>query len=157
GAIEVINPDPMAPKSDEDCDGVADNAVDTCDNGLALDDTDPVHGANAIDICQTTTKADKKWGILDASYVRANGTKTAGNLQVGLLNGFGPNVNVQGGSAMLMLSSGHARIPGQNGECLQQSCSENGPGTPPAGFPQDVPNCSGSPFINDDIGLEVKL
>jgi hypothetical protein len=46
---------------------------------------------------------------------------------------------------------------GAPGECGSNSCSVNGAGIAPPGFPQDVPNCLGDTAINDDIGLEVKL
>jgi hypothetical protein len=58
---------------------------------------------------------------------------------------------------MFAISSGHARLPGQPDACNNQGCASNWPGTPPAGFPQDVPNCPGSKDINDDVGLELAL
>jgi hypothetical protein len=157
GAIDIANPDPMGPVVDEDCDGVMDNGEQTCDDMLGLADVDPNNGARAIDLCQFTTAMDPKWGVLAANYVRANGTVSQPAVQAGILDSFGPSVNVQGGARMLMLSSGAARVPGQPGECLSQTCLGLGPGTPPPGFPQDVPNCSGSTAINDDMGLEVRV
>jgi hypothetical protein len=58
---------------------------------------------------------------------------------------------------MLVMSSGHARTPSQPNACGALTCSLVGAGTPPTGFPQDVPPCSGSPNINDDIALELQL
>ncbi|MEZ4301506.1 MAG: choice-of-anchor L domain-containing protein [Polyangiaceae bacterium] len=164
GAIEVIVTEPgmdgMVPEpADEDCDGMVDNVLPACDTGLALDSTDAMNGARAVDLCQQATAADKKWGVLEAKYVRADGsTGTPPNpLQYALFDSFGPNVNVQKGARMLGLSSGHARIPGQTGSCGSLTCTSNTPGTAPAGFPQDVPACPGSPNINDDVGLELKI
>jgi hypothetical protein len=164
GAIEVkitepgmdgVVPDP----ADEDCDGQLDNVIDACDDGLTLTDTNAMSGARAVELCQTATAGDKKWGVLEAKYVRADGSSgTPPNpLQYGLLDNFGPNVNVQHGQKMLGLSSGHARLPSQAGSCGSLSCSSNSPGTPPGGFPQDVPACPGATDINDDVGLELKI
>ncbi len=161
GAIEVIavaDADGGVPPSvDEDCDGMADNVAPTCDDTLALADGDPMHAANAIDLCQKATTADKKWGVLEAKYVRANGTPFNPGLQVGLQDSFGPNVNTQGGKRLLAISSGHARTPSQSGSCGSLECDSNYGGTAPPGFPQDVPGCDGDSEINDDVGFEVKL
>ncbi len=159
GAIEVIamGDGGMVP-ADEDCDGMVDNVPPaSCDGNLALTDTDAYHGAQAIELCQTATASDKKWGVLDAKYVHSNGAAFASpGTQVGIQSNFGPNVNVQGGQRMLMLSSGNARLPGQQNSCDSLSC-QHGPATPPAGFPQDNPDCPPSLEINDDVGLELTI
>lgn len=162
GSIEVSVTEPddsgmVPPPADEDCDGTIDNVPPPCDSGIALDDFDPVNGARAIDICSVITPADKKWGVLNASYVRGNGTPAAASPHVGILNGFGPNVPVQKGSSMLGLSSGYARLPSQPNACGSQTCSSYGPGSAPPGFPQDPPNCPVSGAINDDVGLELTM
>jgi hypothetical protein len=58
---------------------------------------------------------------------------------------------------MLALSSGHARLPGQPGACGMISCTNNGPGTAPPGFPQNIPNCVPSQQIVDDEALELQI
>lgn len=160
-------PDP----ADEDCDGKIDNVAMPCDTGLALTDVDPNDAAKAIDLCQTTTdapasKKDLKWGVLSSKYVSADGaTPRAPGLQVGLLDKFGMNVKTRLGAAMLGLSTGHMRTPGQAGFCTDaqsnpsQSCITANNGPPPAGFPQAVPGCPAPPNqqIHDDIALEVKM
>jgi hypothetical protein len=161
GAIEVIataSADGGVPMpADEDCDGKVDNVLQACDGALALDDPNPMHGAFAVDLCQQATMASKKWGVIDAQYVRADGTPFAPGLQVGIEDGFGPNVHPQGGKRLLAISSGHARTINQPGACGSLTCTANSGGNPPPGFPQDVPNCAGDKNINDDVGLEVKL
>jgi hypothetical protein len=166
GAIEVIavaaGDGGVPPAADEDCDGVVDNVAPPCDDNLALDDVDASDGARSIELCQFTTespamKKDKKWGVLDAQYVRADGTTFAPGLQVGLEDAWGDNVHVQGGKRMLVISSGQARTTNQTGACGSLSCSSNLAGNPPPGFPQDNPNCPPSQDINDDVGLQVKL
>jgi hypothetical protein len=158
GSIEVVNLDPMAQAADENCDGQVDNVLPAgCDDNIALEDADANNGARAVDLCQFTTPDDPKWGVLAAQYVRANGAATGYSSSIGIMSDFGPNVNVQGGTRMLAISSGRSRLPSQPGACGSLTCNTTGKGTPPAGFPQDVPNCSGSKSINDDIGLEVKV
>jgi hypothetical protein len=141
---------------DNNCDGKAE-LPQPCDDNLAMDSTDPMAGAQAIELCQTAGGNDKKWGVLSAKYVRADGSPFNPGKQVGIQTGFGPNVHVQGGKHLLVLSSGYSRMPGQPGACDSESCTSNAPGNAPPGFPQDVPNCQGDQQINDDVGLEVQL
>ena len=160
-AIEVVvtGPDELGNvplPADEDCDGQVDNPPLPCDGGLALDDLDPTNGARAIGLCKTAVGAND-WGVVSASYVRADGVPNAGGQQVGLQTQWGTNVTTQEGESMLVLSSGHSRSIGQAGACNALSCTGTGAGTPPAGFPQDVPGCAGLSTINDDIALEVTL
>lgn len=160
GSVEVMITEPdmngMVPKpSDEDCDGTIDNVLPLCDDNLALDDSDAMNGARAIDICQQAT--GNKWGVIEAKYVRANGESAPPSAQWGLLDSFGPNVKVQLGARMVGLSSGHARTPGQPDACNTHQCTGYGSGDAPPGFPQNAPNCQQGTSIRDDVGLEVKL
>jgi hypothetical protein len=161
GAIEVVGTEgegggePYVPV-DEDCDGTADNPPEAnCDEGLALTSSDPFDAARAIELCRSA--ADGKWGLVGAQWVRANGTPTAHNNQYGISPQFGPNVAARSGDHMLVMSSGRARDASQPEFCGAISCTGTGVGTPPAGFPQDVPSCPGDTDINDDVGLEVTL
>jgi hypothetical protein len=166
GAVDVppvAGPDGgLGPQVDSNCDGKFDPPA-PCDTGLALTDVNPADGAKAIELCQTTvasppTLNQKTWGVLSSQYVRADGTAYANpGLQVGIQSGFGPNVHVQGGSNMLLISSGHARITGQTGACASNSCEDDGEGTAPPNFPQDNPSCPPSEDIWDDIGLELSI
>ncbi|WP_437732626.1 choice-of-anchor L domain-containing protein [Sorangium sp. So ce1335] len=162
GAIEVEVTEPDASgqvpaPADEDCDGVVDNVAPPCDEGLALEDFDPMNGARAIDLCAVASPEGGRWGVLSARYVRGDGSPAERSPSVGLFDGFGPNVNVQGGARLLALSTGRARLPDHPDACWSESCSSYGPGHAPPGFPQDNPDCPPSDFINDDIGLEVVL
>lgn len=161
GAIEVIVSEPVgdaglpAP-ADEDCNGVIDDAPGPCDDAIALADLDPLNGAKAIDLCKQAA-GPGDWGVVSAAYVRADGTPFPGSAQIGILDAFGPNVKPQLGARVLGLSSGRARTPDHPDACGSLTCGGTGAGIAPPGFPQDVPNCSGSLNINDDVGLEVKL
>jgi hypothetical protein len=169
GAIEVVVTTPdmngqIPPPADEDCDGTADNVAPPCDDSLALDDVDPKDGAKAVGLCQfvqamPASKKDKKWGVIEAKYVRANGTAFDNPaLQVGIQPDLGPNVNVQEGKRMLTMSSGHARTSNEPDVCPDNNCIINAPmQAPPPGFPQTVPGCQQSPLTFDDVGLQVKL
>jgi hypothetical protein len=166
GAIDVLpvaGPDGgIGPEVDSNCDGKFDPAV-PCDTGLALADTSGADAAKAIELCQTTltnppTPQQRTWGVLNSQYVRADGTAYANpGVQVGIQDGWGPNVHVQGGQNMLVLSSGHARTTSQPGACGSNSCADDGAGTAPAGFPQANPACPPSPDIYDDVGLQVDI
>lgn len=161
GAIDVLHmsSDGGAPFwGDEDCSGKpGDNAM-PCDQGLALADVDPNDAVKALDLCATATMTDRKYGVLSAAYVRADGTPFAApGVQVGIESSFGPNVHVQGGQNMLVLSSGAARAVGQPGACGSISCQYNATATPPPGFPEDDPTCPPTKSIADDVALEVQL
>ncbi|HVY45792.1 MAG TPA: putative metal-binding motif-containing protein [Minicystis sp.] len=170
GALEVVAqpdadggvPDP----ADENCDGMKDNVPGPCDSGLQLTDTDPMSAAKAIGLCQvasadgTRGQPGYSWGVISATYARANGAAYGSpGAQTGIMPNFGPNVNPQEGQNLLVLSSGHARIPGQTGACGSDSCSSHSGAGKPAGFPSQVPGCPGGPnvAINDDIALSVHL
>jgi hypothetical protein len=160
GAIDVLHtPDGGTPYwGDEDCSGKpGDNAM-PCDQGLALADVDPNDAAKAIELCATATATDRKYGVISAAYVRADGTPFASpGVQVGIQPSFGPNVNVQGGKNMLALSSGAARVVGQPGACNGISCEYNATATPPTGFPEDDPTCPPTQRIADDVALQVQV
>lgn len=155
----------VRPASNNDCSPTLDLDV-YCDDKLAIDDANPEHGANAIDICQKVDADGKKyWGLVEAKYVSADGSapRTAG-VQTGLLGSFGTNVFPRLGKSMLGLSSGHMRVPGQPNFCADpttkapsQSCVTANNGPPPKGFPQNVSGCSPKADIHDDIALELKL
>jgi hypothetical protein len=160
-AVEVIpspQPDGYIP-ADEDCDGTPDNVAPPCDMGINLATTDALDGAKAIELCKTAAvDDDTDWGLVSAQWVRANGMPaTTPTLQTGVSPKWGSNVFPQGGSSLLVLSSGHARSAQQADACGTSSCDGYGPGVAPMGFPQDVPGCLGDTEINDDVGLEVSV
>jgi hypothetical protein len=160
GAIDVLSQnDGGAPTwGDEDCDGKPGDSAKACDTGLALDDVVAGDAAKAIELCQTATETDKRYGVISSAYVRADGTPFASPaLQTGIEPSYGTNVKVQGGANMLVLSTGHARTVGQTGACNGISCQTNTTGTPPTGFPQDDPACPPTKVIADDVALELKV
>lgn len=162
GAVEVVITEPdqsgaVPEPADEDCDGVIDNAPTACDRNIAPADFDAIHGAHAIDLCAKASPGDRKWGVLSAQYVRGDGSPAEPSPAVGVLDSFGPNVRPQGGTRLLVLSSGRARIARWPGACNADSCKNYGSGAAPPGFPQDNPACPPSANINDDIALELVI
>jgi hypothetical protein len=141
--------------SDDDCSGTPGDSAATCDDALALDDPNPTNAARALDLCHAWT--NKGYGLKQAAYVRANGTPYVSSVQNGIQSAFGPNVHVQAGSRMLVLSNGHARTPADPNACGNSNCATMTNGSAPAGFPQDVPNCPVASNINDDVGLQLVL
>jgi hypothetical protein len=165
GAIEVVITEPgedgLIPEpADEDCDGTVDNPpLTNCDANLALDSANPVDGARALDLCHDAV--GNTWGIVSATYMRANGTPIQASQQFGIQQSFGSNVVPRGGSSMLNLSSGRARTPGQPGACNECGCGGVSGQTPdPSQFPQTAPQCPGGgpgTQVYDDVALEVRL
>lgn len=160
GAIDVIHQTDGGPPvwGDEDCSGTPGDNAKPCDQGLVLADVDANDAVKAIELCATATMTDRKYGVISAQYVRANGAPFASpGVQVGIESSFGPNVHVQGGSNMLALSSGAARFVGQAGACNSISCEYNPTATPPPGFPDPDPTCPPVPSIADDVALQVQV
>jgi hypothetical protein len=160
GAIDVLQQNDGGPPTwgDEDCDGKPGDSAMPCDQGLALDDVVAGDGAKAIELCAQATASDRRYGVISAAYVRADGTPFGSPaLQVGIESAFGTSVKVQGGQNMLVLSSGHSRTVGQTGACNGISCQTNATGTPPTGFPQDDPACPPTKVIADDVALELQV
>ena len=132
---------------DEDCSmGGPDDEPTGCDaTAPGVDYADPLSGAAAVGLCRMAQ--GESWGVISAQYVQANGTPGMNALSHGLvasLGGFSPRE----GARMLMLSSGTARAPGDNGyrppvdpgnllggENMGTTCP-----TPP-GFPVPAPAC----------------
>ena len=148
---------------DEDCDGLIDNAANECDEGLSLGTLDPDNFARAMDLCQFTTAGatgpDKKWGVIDAKFTRADGSLCSDALQKGVLTQFGINNFPQEGDRMAAFSSGTARSNWEPG-FVPPNGSGYGAGqltTPPAGFPQNSAGCATGKAAIDSCGLELLL
>lgn len=164
GAVDSLAADAdggaLAP-FDADCDGHA-ALPEPCDDGLALDDADPMNAARALDLCQIAdaapaTKADRRWGVLAARWTSASGEPRAPGPQAGIMEAFGVAVHPQDGQRLLVLSTGRARLPEQPGACKGPSCTTSSNVDPPDYFPQAVPGCEGGSIISDDVALEVDL
>jgi hypothetical protein len=166
--------------ADEDCSGVPDDEVMTCDEALTLS-PDPVAQIqsylSAIELCQTTTTGGPGWGVLPgASFVRANAWPNGGGplphpSGYGILPQYGQNNHPRAGDRLLSISSGAARNPGDP-QYVAPTLPPSGLVIPgdlvpyPAGFPQaghdangnpcPLPNDAG-PSARDSVGLWFKL
>jgi hypothetical protein len=164
GAFEA--PDNMV---DDDCDGMTDNSVAaTCDSGLTSNSADPMDYAKAIELCQTATMSDTKWGVISARFVLPNGSGTPNADQRSIRPTFG-STTVRAGSSFIVLSTGNAAAPNQTNPAYQAFQGGRTIGTSSA-LPSDwlaangnaVPNAPGCPGPigntgNDPIMLELKI
>ena len=165
GAIEVDGND-----LDDDCDGTADNAVAMlCDTGLTSNSADPTDYARAIELCQTATETDGRWGVISARFVRADGTGAPNAAQKAIRPAFGSTM-VQAGSSMSVISTGNAAATGQtNPPFASWEDTDHGA---TSGYPADwyqangnsLPNAPGcpepSPFATgayDPVMLELRI
>lgn len=152
---------------DEDCNGTVDDEPAGCDAQVPdIAYGDPRTAARVIGICRDAS--GPSWGLIDAKYVRADGSGAMNAMSHGLLSNFGA-VGPRDGASMLVLSSGTARAPGQPGYRAPVDGTGlfggTGMGTqsgPPPGYPIDSPQCGlggateGSP-ANDPAALELTI
>ena len=77
---------------DDDCSGTADDYA-PCDEAITnLGDPDPLNGARALGLCQLTTKEEKKWGVIQAERVMADGKTGTNEKSHGLWPSVGANL-----------------------------------------------------------------
>jgi len=143
---------------DDDCNGTVDDTQLLCDQNLASGSLNANDYAKAIDLCQTATMTEKKWGVISAALTLADGTGApAGNAQA-IRNHFGMGVMPRGGLNMALLSTGAAAGRGDTNPAyqdFQNTPSFNGNNTQSA-FPTDflaangnsLPNAPGCPDPN---------
>jgi hypothetical protein len=170
---------------DEDCDGIKDNEPLDCDQGLAVDATDPMDAAKALGLCRIALEnavgKDRTWGVLSARYLFPDGSATSGTpknfgvnctgtggqgappnpLSHGIVPSFGQAVVPRQGGGILLLSSGVARS-GFNGDSPggAHMCTKSGM---PSGYPiassAACPNqdIDDQPIAYDGIALELRI
>jgi hypothetical protein len=145
---------------DEDCNGTPDDEPTDCDDGLAMGASDAFDGAKAIGLCKKATD-DKMWGVVEATWVKPDGTPQSDALGQGILPQFGVNAP-QAGKSVLAISSGTARQPSDSGyKDVGGHDKKYSHGTP-AGYPKQSPSCSGGGggafgASKDGAALRVKI
>lgn len=144
--------------ADDDCDGTADPKVESCDDGIGLDETDALKAAHTIGLCTTTTRESKKWGLLSAKLVKPDGTPESEPLSHGVLPKFGVNAPLEG-ARMLALSSGTARDPSMPGYQDLSGFRKGYTSGAPDGYPKESPACPGvsTGAAHDGAALEIEL
>ena len=113
GAYEVVGNE-----LDDDCDDEIDEAPVECDADLASSSGDPLDYARALELCVTTEEdpadpVDRTWGVINATFSRADGNGDPVPVQRSLRADFGDLVSAQQGDRMVVLSSGHAAATNQ--------------------------------------------
>jgi hypothetical protein len=93
---------------DDDCDGVADNALALCDEGLLSNSSDPLDYARAMDLCQTSSLTSRRWGVIDGELTLANGMTVPDVRGRAIRQGFGTAMPPQHGTSVVVISSGVA-------------------------------------------------
>jgi hypothetical protein len=160
---------------DNDCDGMVDNNQGLCDSGLQSDSSNAMDYAKAIDLCQTATMQDKKWGVIEAKLLLADGTSTPDPAQHSIRPHFGMNVTPKVGSSLMELSTGAAAATGETNPMFHDfEMDSYAPGTM-SGYPADfvaahngtLPNAPGCPapgnglgggdVANDPVMLQLKI
>lgn len=142
--------------ADDDCNGKADD-VAACDASLALDSADAMDAAKALGLCTKATGSG--WGVVAASWVKPDGTKLPAGAAIshGILTGFGPNTPREA-KAMLALSTGAARAPGQNGYGDPAGVSKTYESGAPSGYPRPAETCYDEPGTpTDGVALELDV
>ena len=145
--------DELGNNFDDDCNGVADDTILLCDQGLNTNSTAAMDFAKAIDICQTATETDNKWGVIDAKITLADGTGVPDKEGYSIRPSFGTGVLPQGGVNLAILSSGGAAAKGDVAPAYHDfgGYSHVAPNT--SGYPADfyaangnkIPNAPGCP------------
>ncbi len=147
---------------DEDCNNTPDDTPASCDNFITdIATANPQDAARAMGICNFTTPGEVNWGVLEAKYVKADGTPGINDISHGMLDGFGPNVKPQEGMRLFVLSSGTARQPSDAGYQSPGGYDTGITGFAPAGFPKDSSACSiqtaNDKTTYNPVGLELKI
>ena len=93
---------------DDDCNGVADDTQLLCDQNIPSNTASAMDFARAIDLCQTATLTDKKWGVISGALTLADGTGTPDPEAHAVRPKFGTGLLPQGGVNLAILSTGGA-------------------------------------------------
>lgn len=142
---------------DEDCNGDNDDHVAVCDQSIAVDSTDPLDGARAMDLCKMAS--GESWGVVSAEYVKVDGSAGADPIGHGVLAGFGPTVNPQQGTKLFAISSGAARQPTDPGYMPPSGHDKGYTSGHAPGFPVESPACPGvtTGEAHDSIALRIRM
>lgn len=114
GTPELVNPGAFEVTGnmvDDDCDSMVDNALALCDTGLASDTAEPMHFANAIDLCRTAIEdappEQRTWGVISARLTLLDGSSAPNPSSRAIRPDFGATTT-RSGDTMAVLSTGRA-------------------------------------------------
>ena len=135
---------------DDDCNGTVDDAQTLCDQNLASGTQNGMDYAKAIDLCQQTTMAEKKWGVISAQLTLADGTGVPAAIAQSIRSHFGTGVMPKGGANMALFSTGAAAGKGDTNPAYQDF--QNTPtflgNNKQSGFPADFYAANGNKLPN---------
>lgn len=97
---------------DDDCNGVVDDQPALCDSNISSATLNAMDYAKAIDLCQTTTMTEPRWGVISATLTLADGSGTPAARAQSVRPRFGPGVLPKAGSSLALLSTGAAAAMG---------------------------------------------
>ncbi|HEU4665292.1 MAG TPA: choice-of-anchor L domain-containing protein [Dokdonella sp.] len=112
-------------------DGFPDNV---CDDGLPSQPDDALDYAKALGLCAETTADSHDWGVISATFTRADGSGTPAAVTRSVRPEFGVNAALSG-TALVVFATGPAAAPGQMDPAhvaFQPGASTGVQGTPPA-------------------------
>ncbi len=134
---------------DDDCNGMVDDSQAICDQNLATGTMNGNDYAKAIDICQTATMNEKKWGVISATLTLADGTGVPATKAQSIRPRFGTGVTPKGGTKMALFSTGAAAGMGDTNPAYQefQVITLTGNNTQSA-FPPDYVAANGNKLPN---------
>jgi hypothetical protein len=148
----LVNPgafDAVGNLIDDDCNGVVDDAVPLCDSGIASNTSNAMDFAKAIELCQTTTLADKTWGVISAKLSLADGAGTPAPRAHAVRPKFGTNVLPKGGASVALLSTGAAAAKGDTNPAYQDFQDTSEPGNDKeSAYPADFVAANGGDLPN---------
>jgi hypothetical protein len=133
---------------DDDCDGMIDNTPLLCDQGLMSNSSNAMDYAKAIDLCQTATGSDRRWGVLDAKLTLTDGTGMPDPNQRAIRPRFGSGVQPQGGVSVMLISSGTAAAEGDTNPSYVDFQSPSYTSSNEAPFPADFVQAHGGKLPN---------
>jgi hypothetical protein len=152
GSPGLVNPgayDVPGNSFDDDCNGSMDDVAAVCDQGIASNTSTAMDFAKAIDLCQTTTMGETKWGVISAELTLANGSGTPAERSHAVRPKFGTNVTPHAGSALALLSTGAAAGKGDTNPAYQDFQNVDDPGNnTQSAFPADFLAANGNKLPN---------
>jgi hypothetical protein len=140
----LVNPgafDAAGNALDDDCDGMIDNTLATCDMGLVSGSPNAGDYAKAMEICNTATEASRRWGLIEATFSMTNGMGSPAVEARSIRPMFGSGLLPQAGASFTLLSSGNAASPGQTNP-------------PHVNFTTSAEHDLSSPFPSDWMSLQ---
>lgn len=157
GSPSLVNPgafDAAGNMFDDDCNGIVDDSIALCDQGIPSNTSNALDFAKAIDICQTAGENDRKWGVISGQLTLADGTGSPDPRGHSVRPRFGTGLQPQGGVSLAILSTGAAAAKGDTNPNFADFVSYNHvTGTNTSGYPADfyaangnaIPNAPGCP------------